>query len=152
MAQGTAAPALIGAGNKADEIGSEALKRLFEAFIACRTTLDDLSDRAATLGADLSAPVIAAHLTGKSCISAQKHDVLVTAVNARLAELSLPASARHPSDRRDPRGREPHRAVERDSGQPGNATYSSSAESAEFKRGRNRDRGRESLLQYDLPH
>jgi hypothetical protein len=101
MAQDTAAPALIGAGNKADEIGSEALKRLFEAFIACQTTLDDLSDRAATLGADLSAPVIAAHLTGKSCISAQKHDVLVTAVNARLAELSLPASARHPSDRRD---------------------------------------------------
>jgi hypothetical protein len=101
MAQETAAPALIGAGNKVDEIGSEALKRLFEAFIACRTTLDDLSDRAATLGADLSAPVIASHLTGKSCIAAQKHDVLVTAVNARLAELSLPASARHPSDRRD---------------------------------------------------
>jgi sugar diacid utilization regulator len=95
MAQETAAPALIGAGNKADEVGNEALERLFEAFIACRTTLDDLSDRAATLGADLSAPVIAAHLTGKSCISAQKHDVLVTAVNARLAELSLPASARH---------------------------------------------------------
>jgi hypothetical protein len=95
MAQETAAPALIGAGNKAGEVGSEALERLFEAFIACRTTLDDLSDRAATLGADLSAPVIAAHLTGKSRISAQKHDVLVTAVNARLAELSLPACVRH---------------------------------------------------------
>ena len=92
MAQETAAPALIGAGS---EIGREALERLFDAFIACRTTLDDLSDRAATLGADLSPPVIAAHLTGKSCISAQKHDVLVIAVNARLAELSLPASARH---------------------------------------------------------
>ena len=95
MAQKTAASALNGTGNKADEIGSEALSRLFEAFIACRTTLDDLSDRAAALGADLSPPDIAAHLTGKSCISAQKHDVLVTAVNARLAELSLPASARH---------------------------------------------------------
>lgn len=101
MLQETAAPALIGVGN--DEIGSDALERLFEAFIACRTTLDNLSDRAATLGADLSPPVIAAHLTGKSCISAQKHDVLVAAVNARLAELSLPASARHTSDRRDPR-------------------------------------------------
>ena len=93
MAQETAAPALIGAGNKADEIGSEALKRLFEAFIACRTTLDDLSDRAATLGADLSAPVIAAHLTGKSCISAEEHIVLAAAMIARLAELSLPSAA-----------------------------------------------------------
>ena len=94
MAQETAAPALIGAGNKADEVGNDALERLFEAFIACRTTLDDLSDRAATLGADLSAPVIAAHLTGQSCVSAQKHNVLVTAINARLAELSLPTAAR----------------------------------------------------------
>ena len=94
MAQETAAPALIGAGSETGEIGSEALERLFEAFIACRTTLDDLSDRAATLGADLSPPVIAAHLTGRSCISAQKHDVLVTAINTRLAELSLPAAAR----------------------------------------------------------
>ena len=95
MAQETAAPALIGAGNKTDEIDSEALQRLFEAFITCRTTLDDLSDRAAALGADISAPVIAAHLTGRSCISAQKHDVLVTAINTRLAELSLPAAARY---------------------------------------------------------
>jgi hypothetical protein len=98
MVQQTVAPALIGAGNSSDEIGSEALSRLFEAFITCRTTLDDLSCRAAALGADLSPPVIAAHLTGKSCISAQKHNVLVTAVDARLAELSLPASARHTSD------------------------------------------------------
>ena len=95
MAQEKDSLALLGSGSTTDRIDSEALERLFEAFIACRTTLDDLSDRAATLGADLSAPVIAAHLTGKSCISAQKHDVLVTAVNARLAELSLPASARH---------------------------------------------------------
>ena len=53
MVQQTVAPALIGAGNKSDEIGSEALMRLFEAFITCRTTLDDLSCRAAALGADL---------------------------------------------------------------------------------------------------
>jgi hypothetical protein len=46
-------------------------------------------------------------------------------------------------------GCEPHRAVERDSGQPGNATYSSSAESADFRRGINRDRGRESPLRCD---
>jgi hypothetical protein len=104
MVQKTAGPALIGGGSKADEIGSEALERLFEAFITCRTTLDDLSSRAAALGADLSAPVIAAHLTGKSCISAQKHNVLVTVVNARLAELSLPASARDTSDPNDLRG------------------------------------------------
>jgi hypothetical protein len=95
MAQETVARDLIGAVNKTDEIESEALKRLFEAFITCRTTLDDLSDRAAALGADLSAPVIAAHLTGQSCVSAQKHNVLVTAINARLAELSLPTTARY---------------------------------------------------------
>ena len=35
-------PCFIGGGSKTDEIGSEALKRLFEAFITCRTTLDDL--------------------------------------------------------------------------------------------------------------
>jgi hypothetical protein len=94
MAQETAVRDLIGADNKTDEIDSEALQRLFEAFIACRTTLDDLSDRAVALGADISGPLIAAHLTGKSRISAQKHDVLVTAINTRLAELSLPAAAR----------------------------------------------------------
>jgi hypothetical protein len=92
MAQTEKPPALLRSG-MTDEIGSEALKRLFEAFIACRTTLDDLSGRAAALGEDLSAPVIAAHLTGRSCISAQQHNVLVAAVNARLAELSLPPSA-----------------------------------------------------------
>jgi hypothetical protein len=93
MAQTGKPPALLRSGIKTDEIGSEALKRLFEAFIACRTTLDDLSSRAAALGEDLSAPVIAAHLTGTSCISAQKHNVLVAAINARLAELSLPPAA-----------------------------------------------------------
>jgi hypothetical protein len=61
--------------------------------VRCKTTLDDLSNRAAALGEDLTAPVIAAHLTGKSCVSAQEHNVLVAAINARLAELSLPASA-----------------------------------------------------------
>jgi hypothetical protein len=93
MAQTEMPPALFRSGIKTDEIESEALKRLFEAFIACRTTLDDLSSRAAALGEDLSAPVIAEHLTGRSCISAQKHNVLVAVINARLAELSLPPSA-----------------------------------------------------------
>jgi hypothetical protein len=93
MAQQTKLPTLLGSGKKTDEIGSEAPKLLFEAFIRCRTTLDDLSNRTAALGEDLSAPVIAAHLTGKSCISAQQHNVLVAAINARLAELSLPGSA-----------------------------------------------------------
>ena len=96
MTQTTQVPALVGSGTKTDEIGSEALKLLFEAFIRCRTTLDDLSNRAAALGEDLSAPVIAAHLTGKSCLSAQKHNVLVAAINARLHELSLPGSAHYP--------------------------------------------------------
>jgi hypothetical protein len=95
MAPETAAPALIGASNKTDQIDGDALNRLFETFITCRTTLDDLSERAAALGADLSAPVIAAHLTGKSCVSAQQHNVLVSAINARLAELSLPTAARY---------------------------------------------------------
>jgi hypothetical protein len=93
MAQKEKSPALVGSGSKTDEIGSEALQRLFEAFIACRTTLDDLSNRAATLGEDLSGPVIAAHLTGKSCISDQKHNVVAAVINARLRELSLPAAA-----------------------------------------------------------
>jgi hypothetical protein len=93
MTQTTQAPALVGFGTKTDEIGSETLKLLFEAFIRCRTTLEDLSNRTAALGEDLSAPVIAAHLTGKSCLSAQQHDVLVAAINARLHELSLPGSA-----------------------------------------------------------
>jgi hypothetical protein len=92
MAQQTKLPALLESGNKTDEIGSEALGLLFEAFISCRTTLDDLSSRAAALGEDLSAPIIAAHLTGKSSLSAQKHNVLVAAINDRLHELSLPAA------------------------------------------------------------
>ena len=86
-------PALIGSGLETDEISSEALERLFEAFVACRTTLDDLSSRAAALGEDLSSPVIAAYLTGKRSVSAHKHDVVAAAINARLGELSLPAAA-----------------------------------------------------------
>ena len=97
MTQTTQVPALVGSGNKTDEIAPEALRFLFEAFIRCRTTLDDLSNRAAALDENLSAPVIAAHLTGKSCLSAQQHNVLVAAINARLHELSLPGSARYTS-------------------------------------------------------
>ena len=66
---------------------------LFEAFVACRTTLDDLSDRAAALGHDLPGAVIAAHLTGKDPVSDAKHNALADAINKRLAELSLPPSA-----------------------------------------------------------
>jgi hypothetical protein len=93
MTQTEEVPTLVGSGRRSDEIGSDALKRLFEAFVSCRTTLDDLSSRAAALGEDLSPPVIAAHLTGKACISAQRHNILVAAIDARLAELSLPAAA-----------------------------------------------------------
>ena len=95
MTQTTQVPALVGSGGKTDEIGPEAIRVLFEAFIRCRTTLDDLSNRASALGENLSAPVIAAHLTGKSCLSAQQHNVIVAAINARLHELSLPGSARY---------------------------------------------------------
>jgi hypothetical protein len=95
MTQTTQVPSLVGSGNKTDELGPEALRFLFEAFIRCRTTLDDLSNRAAGLGENLSAPVIAAHLTGKSYLPAQQHDVVVAAINARLHELSLPGSARY---------------------------------------------------------
>jgi hypothetical protein len=76
MAQKEKSPALVVFGDKTHEIDSEDLLRLFEAFVACRTTLDDLSTRVAALGEDLSGPVIAAHLTGQCCISAQKHNVI----------------------------------------------------------------------------
>ncbi len=92
MAQKEKSPALVGP-SETHEIGSEELLRLFEAFVACRTTLDDLSNRVAALGEDLSGPVIAAHLTGQCCISAQKHNVVAAVINARLSELSLPAAA-----------------------------------------------------------
>jgi hypothetical protein len=95
MTQTTQVPALVGSGSKTDEIGPEAIRVLFEAFIRCRTTFDDLSDRAAALGENLSAPVIAAHLTGKSSLSAQQQNVLVAAINARLHELSLPGYAHY---------------------------------------------------------
>ena len=65
---------------------------MFAAFVACRTTLDDLSGRAAALGEDVSGAVIAAHLTGKSDVSDAKHNVMADAINARLAELSMPAA------------------------------------------------------------
>jgi len=93
MAQKEKSPALVQSGSKTDEIDSEDLLRLFEAFVACRTTLDDLSNRAAALGEDLSGPVIAAHLTGQCCISTQKHNVVAAVINVRLSELSLPAAA-----------------------------------------------------------
>jgi hypothetical protein len=84
MAQKEGVSSLVRSGDKTHEIGSEDLLRLFEALVACRTTLDDLSNRAAALGEDLSGPVIAAHLTGHSCISAQKHNAVAAVINARL--------------------------------------------------------------------
>ena len=95
MAQEKDSLALVGSGSAADESGSEALQRLFEAFVECRTTLDDLSNRAAAMGEDISGPVIAAHLTGRSCVSGHKHNVVAAAINARLGELSMPAAARY---------------------------------------------------------
>jgi len=94
MAQIEDHPAFLAGGETTDEFSSrETRKRLLEAFIACRTTLDDLSGRATALGENLSGPVIAAYLTGKSRISGLKHNVIAAAINARLGELSLPAAA-----------------------------------------------------------
>lgn len=66
---------------------------MFAAFVACRTTLDDLSDRTAALGEDVAGSVIAAHLTGRSSVSDAKHNIVAEAINVRLGELSLPAAA-----------------------------------------------------------
>jgi hypothetical protein len=93
MAQTKDSPAFLAGGETTEEFSRETRKRLLEAFIACRTTLDDLSGRASALGENLSGPVIAAYLTGKSRISGLKHNVIATAINARLGELSLPAAA-----------------------------------------------------------
>ncbi|HEY6812147.1 MAG TPA: hypothetical protein VI074_05595 [Propionibacteriaceae bacterium] len=93
MAQEKDSLTLLGSGSTTDRIDTEEQERLFEAFIACRTTLDDLSSRAATMGEDLSGPIIAAHLTGTSCMSPQRHNVVAAAINDRLAELSKPAAA-----------------------------------------------------------
>jgi hypothetical protein len=97
-------PTLVSDGSAIDEASSDALKRLLDAFIACRTTLDDLSSRAAALGQKISAPVIAAHLTGRSRISDMKHNVVAAAINARLRELSLPATAPYRKETESPKG------------------------------------------------
>jgi hypothetical protein len=88
MAQEKDSLALVGSGSAADESGSEALQRLFEAFVECRTTLDDLSSRAALLGENLSGPIIAAHMTGTSCMSAQRHNVVAAAINLLIRRAS----------------------------------------------------------------
>jgi hypothetical protein len=71
----------------------EVQKDLFEAFLACRTTLEDLSDRTAALGHVLCGSVIAAHLTGKAWVPDAAHNALADAINKRLGELSLPPAA-----------------------------------------------------------
>jgi hypothetical protein len=97
-------PTLVSDGSTAGEVSSDALKRLFDAFIACRTTFDDLSSRVAALGQEISGPVIAAHLTGESRVSDLKHNVLAAAINARLRELSLPATAPYRQETESPKG------------------------------------------------
>jgi len=98
MAQKEQLPALVVSDRNADEIDNEALKGLFEAFVACRTTLDDLSSRTAAMGENITGPVIAGHLTGRSCMSRRKHNVLAAVINARLSELSMPAAAPYTTD------------------------------------------------------
>jgi hypothetical protein len=66
---------------------------MFPAFLACRTTLENLSDRTAALGENVSGSLIAAHLTGRSPVSDVTHNAVADAINARLGELSLPAAA-----------------------------------------------------------
>ena len=64
--------------------------RLLTAFVACRTTLDDLSRRTSALGVAISSSLIALHLTGKSWVSDATHNAVADAINVRLRELSLP--------------------------------------------------------------
>jgi hypothetical protein len=64
---------------------------LFEAFITCRTTLDDLAIRLAVHGKNLGVATIAAHLTGRTRLGEPDHNVIANAINARLAELARPA-------------------------------------------------------------
>lgn len=86
---------------------------LFQAFLACRTTLEDLSDRAAALGQHLSGSVIAAHLTGTTALPDGPHNVLADAINARLGELSLPPTAPYQDAlRRDETARAASRATQ----------------------------------------
>ena len=91
MTQTTQVPSLVGSGTQPDEISSEALELLFEAFI--RRTTSTTSRVGRMNWARTPALQSSRHLTGKSCLSAQQHNVLVSAINARLHELSLPGSA-----------------------------------------------------------
>lgn len=75
------------------DAGTADEENLFAAFVACRTTLDDLSGRTAALGEDVRGSVIAAHLTGRSPISDSEYNAVAEAINGRLYELSLPAAA-----------------------------------------------------------
>lgn len=84
--------AAISASNPAGGVPDDGAM-LFPAFLACRTTLENLSDRTAALGENVSGSLIAAHLTGKSPVSDVKHNAVADAINARLGELSLPSSA-----------------------------------------------------------
>jgi len=65
---------------------------LFEAFLASRITLEDLSLRAEALGEELRVATIASYLTGHTSMSDARHDVVAQVINARLRELELPAA------------------------------------------------------------
>ncbi|HEU5484270.1 MAG TPA: hypothetical protein VFU98_05140 [Microlunatus sp.] len=71
----------------------------FAAFIACRTTLEDLSERTAAIGEQVSGSTIAAHLTGQATVSDVTHNAVADAINTRLQELSLAAAAPYRSSR-----------------------------------------------------
>jgi hypothetical protein len=62
-----------------------------DAFVACRTTLEDLCLRLAVRGRDFSVASIAAYLTGRTRLGEREHHLIAKAINARLAELSRPS-------------------------------------------------------------
>ena len=78
---------------EADDAAPGAQAHLLSAFVACRTTLEDLSRRITALGQNVSSSLIAAHLTGKVTVSTAEHNAVAQAINERLGELSLPPSA-----------------------------------------------------------
>lgn len=88
---GESAPGRVSPGAVEDGQG------MFAAFVACRTTLDDLSGRAAARGEVISGAAIAAIVTGRCDVSDATHNAVADAINARLAELSLPSAVTHRS-------------------------------------------------------
>ncbi|HYP45495.1 MAG TPA: hypothetical protein VEQ66_09925 [Propionibacteriaceae bacterium] len=71
---------------------------LLDEFVACRTTLDDLQQRIAARGEQLTITDIAHHLTGRMQLSPALHRLLVDAINERHTELAAPATAQYRRD------------------------------------------------------